>query len=86
MPEKAEAILTDLIGAGIQSQMDINSSIGRRYARADEAGTPYCITIDGETNENDTVTIRERDSREQYRVSSSQVVSTIAEKLRKAGV
>jgi glycyl-tRNA synthetase len=85
MPEKAEKIFHDLIDHSINAQMDINASIGRRYARQDEAGTPYCITIDGQTLQDDTVTIRERDSREQYRVASAQIVELISEKLRKAG-
>ncbi len=46
---------------------DAGGSVGRRYARMDEAGCPYCITIDGQTKEDDTVTIRDRDSMEQTR-------------------
>jgi glycyl-tRNA synthetase len=85
MPEHAEKLFDGFIAAGINSQIDINSSIGRRYARADEAGTPYCITIDGQTIQDQSVTIRDRDTREQYRVASDQVVEVIAAKLRKAG-
>ncbi len=48
---------------------DQTGSIGKRYARADEIGIPYCITIDYNTLENDTVTIRDRDTMEQIRVS-----------------
>ena len=47
---------------------DESGSIGRRYARMDEIGTPYCITIDFDTLKDDTVTVRDRDSREQKRV------------------
>ncbi|MBI2546538.1 glycine--tRNA ligase [Candidatus Woesearchaeota archaeon] len=47
---------------------DDSGSIGRRYARQDESGTPYCITIDFDTLNNDTVTIRDRDSTEQHRI------------------
>ena len=43
-------------------------SIGRRYRRQDEAGTPFCVTVDGQTTEDRTVTIRDRDSLEQVRV------------------
>ena len=50
--------------------------------RQDEAGTPYCITIDGQTRKDNTVTIRERDSRAQYRIPADGVVPTIAEKLK----
>ncbi|MGO4988101.1 glycine--tRNA ligase [Gallicola sp. Sow4_E12] len=47
---------------------DVSGSIGKRYRRQDEAGTPYCITIDFDTLEDDTVTIRDRDTMEQKRV------------------
>ena len=51
---------------------DPKQSIGKRYARMDEIGTPYCITIDGETLSNDTVTVRFRDTAEQQRISLKQ--------------
>ena len=57
------------------------SAVGRRYRRQDEAGTPYCVTVDGQTNEDNTVTVRDRDSMDQTRVSSDQVVSYIRDKL-----
>ncbi len=66
----------------IKSFYDHASSIGRRYARQDEVGTPFCVTIDSQTLEDQTVTVRERDSREQYRVASGQIVDVIAKKLR----
>jgi len=55
--------------------------IGRRYRRQDEAGTPFCITVDGQTKEDNTVTVRERDSMEQVRVSTDQLLSHLREKL-----
>ena len=56
---------------------DDSGAIGRRYARQDEIGTPYCITVDYDTIEKDIVTIRERDSMEQIReVSVDQILST----------
>jgi glycyl-tRNA synthetase len=82
MPEKAELIYKDLLDNSIRAQIDINSAIGRRYARQDEAGTPFCITVDGQSIQDDTVTIRERDSRAQYRVAASQVVELIGRKLK----
>lgn len=82
MPEMAEKIYDGLIDNSIRSDFEVNSSIGRRYARADEAGTPFCITVDSESLENNTVTIRERDSKEQYRVPADTVVQTISEKLK----
>jgi len=81
MPEKADKIYTDLLKNSIRSFYDQASSIGRRYARQDEAGTPFCVTIDNQTLQDDTVTIRERDSRAQYRVASTAVVSAITAKL-----
>lgn len=81
MPEKAENIYRDLLDNSIKSFFDQNSSVGRRYARQDEAGTPFCITVDTQTLEDDTVTIRERDSREQYRVAATQIVDALKKKL-----
>ena len=52
---------------------DDKGAIGRRYRRQDEAGTPFCVTIDGETLQNETVTIRDRDSLVQRRIPLSQV-------------
>jgi len=82
MPEKAEKIYNDLLDNSIKSFFDLNSSIGRRYARQDEAGTPFCITVDSQSLEDDTVTLRERDSREQYRVAASQVVEVVSKKIK----
>ena len=55
--------------------------IGRRYRRQDEAGTPFCITVDGQTKEDNTVTVRDRDSMEQVRVSTDQLLNHLREKL-----
>jgi glycyl-tRNA synthetase len=84
MPEKAEKIFNDLLDNSIKAAFDISSAIGRRYARQDEAGTPFCITVDGQTLEDDTITIRERDSRQQYRVSASSCVEVISKKMKEA--
>ncbi|MBN1575147.1 MAG: glycine--tRNA ligase [Chitinispirillaceae bacterium] len=81
MPEKAENIYHDLLRHSIKSFYDQTSSIGRRYARQDEAGTPFCVTVDTQTLQDDTVTLRERDSREQYRVAATQVVEVVQKKL-----
>ena len=59
---------------------DETGSIGKRYRRQDEIGTPYCITIDFQTLEDGTVTIRERDSMEQIRLKIEEVRSYLAEK------
>jgi glycyl-tRNA synthetase len=86
MPEKAEKIYRDLLDNSLRSFFDLNSSIGRRYARQDEAGTPFCITVDGQTMKDDTVTIRERDSRQQYRIASGQTVEVVSKKIKEACV
>lgn len=60
---------------------DTSGAIGRRYRRMDEVGTPFCITIDFDTLEDDTVTIRHRDSTEQIRLSIDQVASFLEDKI-----
>jgi len=84
MPEKAEAIYNDLLDNSIKSFFDANSSIGRRYARQDEAGTPFCLTVDSQSLQDDTVTLRERDSREQYRIAASAVVDIVSKKIKES--
>jgi len=68
LDERARDIYDLIKGAGIPCYYDESGSIGRRYARADEIGVPYCITIDYETLENGTVTIRDRDTTLQERL------------------
>ena len=58
-------------------EFDDNGNIGKRYRRQDEIGTPFCITIDFDTLEDDTVTLRDRDSGEQERVSIKDLSSKI---------
>ena len=60
---------------------DEAGSIGKRYRREDEIGTPYCITIDFDTEKDDTVTIRDRDTMEQVRVKISDLAKWIEEKI-----
>ena len=67
MPEKARAIYEDL-RTRMPAEFDEGGSIGKRYRRQDEIGTPWGVTIDGQTVEDDTVTLRDRDSLEQVRV------------------
>jgi glycyl-tRNA synthetase len=61
---------------------DQSGSIGRRYRRQDEIGTPFCVTVDYETKENDTVTLRHRDTMEQVRVKTADLVSVIKKGIR----
>ena len=81
LPEISHKLHNELRAAAIPSFHDDAGSIGRRYRRQDEAGTPWCITVDGQTAEDDTVTIRDRDSLAQVRVGISQVRSWIGERL-----
>jgi glycyl-tRNA synthetase len=73
MPEIARKIADDLRG-NYRVFYDESGSVGRRYRRMDEAGTPYCVTVDNETLENNTVTIRNRDNMEQERVDSNNLL------------
>lgn len=79
LPEKAEEILNQ-IRYDFSFQYDAKDAIGKRYRRQDAIGTPYCVTIDHQTLEDNTVTIRERDTMEQERVSIEELVSTLADK------
>lgn len=76
MPEKAREVL-DLLKPEFMVQYDEKDAIGKRYRRQDAIGTPYCITIDTETLENNTVTIRERDTMKQERIKISELASYI---------
>lgn len=67
LPEKALQVYKKLLDVGFNAEYDEAGSIGRRYARADEAGIPLCITIDYQTIKDKTVTIRNRDSWKQIR-------------------
>lgn len=77
--EKARAI-HDRLKFHFLCQYDEKDAVGRRYRRQDAIGTPYCITIDFETLENDTVTIRERDSMQQERVHIGEVARIVSER------
>jgi glycyl-tRNA synthetase len=78
MPERAHAIETQLRKAGLRTFYDEAGAIGRRYRRMDEVGTPFCVTIDGQTKEDGTVTVRHRDLMRQDRVAEGQLVATLS--------
>jgi glycyl-tRNA synthetase len=80
MPEAAKEIYTALKKHFV-TFYDEKGAVGRRYRRQDEAGTPFCITVDGQTLQDGTVTIRDRDSLEQWRVKSADVVEEIAKRV-----
>ena len=74
MPEKAREIM-DVLKQDFRVQYDEKDAIGKRYRRQDAIGTPYCITVDTQTLEDNTVTVRERDSMEQIRISIDELTS-----------
>ena len=80
MPEVAKDIYLDL-KKHFNVFYDEKGAVGRRYRRQDEAGTPYCITVDGESLTDKTVTLRDRDSLEQVRVKIDEVEQVIRERL-----
>jgi glycyl-tRNA synthetase len=78
---KAKALSAELRGVGWNVDFDDAGAIGRRYRRQDEIGTPYCVTVDFDTLDDDAVTIRERDTMKQERIALAQVRSYFAERL-----
>lgn len=80
LPEKAREIFDDL-KFDFAIQFDEKDAIGKRYRRQDAIGTPFCITVDHQTLEDNTVTIRERDGMTQERVSISNLAGIVDEKV-----
>ncbi len=78
---KARGLAAELRGAGWNVDFDDAGAIGRRYRRQDEIGTPYCVTVDFDTLEDEAVTVRERDSMKQERVGLASVRPYFAERL-----
>ncbi len=76
LPEKAREIMDDL-KLNFQCSYEEKDSIGRRYRRQDAIGTPYCITVDTETLENNTVTIRDRDTMKQERIAIDKIAEVV---------
>jgi len=77
----AKKIYSDAVKAGLTVIYDEDGSIGRRYARVDEIGVPYAVTVDYQSLEDDTVTVRFRDTREQIRIKSDEVVRWVLNSL-----
>lgn len=77
LEERALEIFEDLKAEGLEVIFDSTGKIGKRYARADEIGIPYCITIDYDTLDDDTVTIRDRDTMEQIRVTTEDLADVL---------
>ena len=82
MPEVAREVVKQLFDAGINSKYDEQHAIGKRYRRHDEAGTPFCVTVDGQTLKDNTVTLRDRDTMAQERLPAAEVVQVVAERVR----
>lgn len=80
MPEVAQDVYRAL-KKHVTAFYDEKGAVGRRYRRQDEAGTPYCITVDGQTLSDKTVTIRDRDSLEQWRVKLDDCVEEITRRV-----
>jgi glycyl-tRNA synthetase len=78
---KAQRIFDDL-RMEFPVQYDETSTVGRRYRRQDEIGTPWCVTVDSQTLEDDTVTVRDRDSMEQIRLPAGGLVEEFHRRLR----
>ncbi len=84
MPEVASKLVAELrakFGRFGMIETDAKQSIGKRYARMDEAGCPFCFTIDGETLSDQTVTVRDRDTAGQERISLERVAEYLGQKL-----
>ena len=80
MPEIAQKLYLEL-RTKFPTQFDVKQAIGKRYARMDEAGTPYCFTIDGDTRTDGTVTVRERDTGSQERIALDSVQAYLSERV-----
>ena len=79
-PELAREVF-DLVRRRLSAEIDDSGSIGKRYRRQDEIGTPWCITIDGQSTQDRTVTVRDRDSLAQERIPIDQLVAELEGRL-----
>ncbi len=82
MPEVAHAIEEDLREQGLTVFYDEKGAVGRRYRRMDEIGTPFCITVDGQTLEDGTVTVRDRDTTAQDRIPKENAGTYVRDKMK----
>jgi glycyl-tRNA synthetase len=81
MPETAERLFLELKARFGNVEFDVKQTIGKRYARMDEAGCPFCFTIDGETAGDQSVTVRDRDTLAQERIALAKVGDWLGERL-----
>jgi glycyl-tRNA synthetase len=84
MPEKARDLVNEFFDRGINASLDVQHAIGKRYRRHDEIGTPWCLTIDGQTLEDGTITIRDRDTMKQKRIAQADAINEIETLLRES--
>jgi glycyl-tRNA synthetase len=80
LPEKAHEIVDEL-KFHFNTHIEAKDSIGKRYRREDAIGTPYCVTVDGDTLKDNTVTLRFRDTMEQERVPIDNLRSIIEDRV-----
>jgi glycyl-tRNA synthetase len=80
MPERAREIY-ESVRTRVPAEYDEGGSIGRRYRRQDEIGTPYCVTIDHQTLEDRTVTVRDRDTLAQERIAIDELADELSKRL-----
>ena len=81
LPELGRKLASAFFAAGLNARFDEQHAIGKRYRRHDEAGTPYCLTVDGQTREDYTVTIRDRNTMQQERITVDRAVEVVKERL-----
>ena len=84
LPEIGRTLVKKFLKNGINARYDEQHAIGKRYRRHDEVGTPYCLTIDGESKVDNCITIRDRDTMKQERISIDDAVEIVKEKLSKS--
>ncbi len=82
MPEKAHEIEAELRRARFTTYYDESAAIGRRYRRLDEVGTPFCVTVDGDTMSSDVVTVRHRDTMKQDKLKVSELQTYLTHAVR----
>lgn len=81
MPEIARKIYHEAQSAGLAAFYDEKGAVGRRYRRQDEAGTPFCVTVDGQTLQDQSVTVRDRNSLRQERIAAGRVVDFVRQRI-----
>ena len=79
-PEKAREIYEELRGL-MSAEFDTGGSIGKRYRRQDEIGTPWGVTVDHQTMEDGTVTLRDRDTLDQSRIAAGELAAELQGRL-----